>query len=126
MAQERHKEEEENKKEQIAAQEQQEKVENNDVKQKRSTADLAVEHDNVSLRHIAQAAHRGTQAYGMTRMCIGGQGRAGKTSLTDAMMGKSFQQNQSTIGIEETVCSISYTSVGDGAGVLLDICTRSS
>ena len=43
-----------------------------------------------------------------------GEGRAGKTALTNSIIGKPFVETSSTIGINEFTCDIKYASAGAG------------
>ena len=46
---------------------------------------------------------------------IVGEGRAGKTAFSNSIIGKSFEETVSTIGINQLTCDIKYASAGDGA-----------
>ena len=47
-----------------------------------------------------------------------GEGRAGKTALANAVIGKPFEETHSTIGINQLSCDVKYAAVGgaDGGG----------
>jgi len=61
---------------------------------------------------IQAALQQGSKEWGRSRIMIVGEGRAGKTALANSIVGKSFQQTESTIGINQLTCDVSYASRG--------------
>ena len=57
---------------------------------------------------------QGFKKWERSKIMVVGEGRAGKTALTNSIIGKPFVETSSTIGINELTCDIKYASAGAG------------
>ena len=63
---------------------------------------------------IANALQAGGKDWGRSKILIVGEGRAGKTALANSIIGKPFEETESTVGISQLVCDVSYARGGGG------------
>jgi GTPase SAR1 family protein len=63
--------------------------------------------------YLREAINQGKKEWGRSKIMIVGEGRAGKTALANSILGKSYENLNSTVGINEFTCSIGYASVGN-------------
>ena len=52
----------------------------------------------------------GKKAWGRSKIMIVGEGRAGKTALSNSIIGKAFTETDSTVGINGLTCDIKYAT----------------
>jgi GTPase SAR1 family protein len=64
---------------------------------------------------MALALVQGKKEWKRCRIMIVGESFAGKTALVNSIMGKEFTHNESTVGINQMTCDVSYASIGKGA-----------
>ena len=55
---------------------------------------------------------QGFKKWERSKIMVVGEGRAGKTALTNSIIGRPFVETSSTIGINELTCDIKYASAG--------------
>ena len=63
---------------------------------------------------LKDALATGSKEWGRSKIMIVGEGRAGKTALANSIIGKSFKETDSTLGINQFTCSINQISKGKG------------
>ena len=63
-------------------------------------------------RAIEEALKKGSKPWGRSKLMIVGEGGAGKTALTNSIMGKLFVPTESTIGINNLECQIEQAALG--------------
>ena len=69
-----------------------------------------------SLESIHATTKDGFGEFGRGKILVTGPGRNGKTALCRNIIGKPFlKEIQSTIGIEQLSCNVSYATVDDGS-----------
>jgi GTPase SAR1 family protein len=61
---------------------------------------------------MKEALSEGRKEWRRSKIMIVGEGRAGKTALANSILGRAYENLDSTIGINEFTCSIGYASVG--------------
>lgn len=49
---------------------------------------------------VAAALRQGSKQWRRSKLSVVGEGRAGKTALTNAIVGKAFEETSSTVGIK--------------------------
>ncbi len=54
----------------------------------------------------------GKKEWGRSKIMIFGEGRAGKTALANSILGRKYENTESTVGINEFTCNVVYASVG--------------
>lgn len=57
---------------------------------------------------IEHAVMLGTKRWGRSKITIVGEGRAGKTGLANSIMGKTFKETESTVGINDLTLEVKY------------------
>ena len=57
---------------------------------------------------------QGFKKWERSKIMVVGEERAGKTALTNSIIGKPFVETLSTIGINELTCDIKYAIAGAG------------
>jgi septin family protein len=60
---------------------------------------------------MKDALTQGKKEWRRSKIMIVGEGRAGKTALANSILGRSYENLDSTIGINEFTCSIGYMRV---------------
>jgi GTPase SAR1 family protein len=65
-------------------------------------------------KYLKEALAQGKKEWRRSKIMIVGEGRAGKTALANSILGRAYENLDSTIGINEFTCSIGYASVGEG------------
>lgn len=60
---------------------------------------------------LEEAFKMGKKAWGRSKIMIVGEGRAGKTALANSIIGQSFQDTSSTVGINLFTCDISMKTL---------------
>jgi GTPase SAR1 family protein len=78
-----------------------------------ATTTNAVKNDDE--KYMKEALSQGKKEWRRSKIMIVGEGRAGKTALANSILGRAYENLDSTIGINEFTCSIGYASVGGGA-----------
>jgi GTPase SAR1 family protein len=73
------------------------------------------EEGNADEKYMKEALSQGKKEWRRSKIMIVGEGRAGKTALANSILGRAYENLDSTIGINEFTCSIGYASVGGGA-----------
>ena len=63
--------------------------------------------------HVQRALQQGSKPWKRSKFSIVGEGRAGKTAFTNAIIGKSFQDTASTVGINQLTCNIKHIKTND-------------
>jgi GTPase SAR1 family protein len=66
-------------------------------------------------KYMKEALSQGKKEWRRSKIMIVGEGRAGKTALANSILGRAYENLDSTIGINEFTCSIGYASVGGAA-----------
>jgi hypothetical protein len=61
-------------------------------------------------KSIKEALAQGRKEWRRSKIMIVGEGRAGKTALANSILGRAYEDHDSTIGINEFTCSIGYAS----------------
>lgn len=88
--------------------EQIEKKENEQVQNK--LPDLLQTEDEEN--YMKEALLSGKKEWGRSKIMIVGEGRAGKTALANSILGRKYENTESTVGINEFTCNVGYASVG--------------
>jgi GTPase SAR1 family protein len=57
---------------------------------------------------VARALQRGSKEWRRSKLSVVGEGRAGKTALTNAILGRAFRDTESTVGINQLTCDVSH------------------
>jgi heat shock protein 1/8 len=66
-------------------------------------------------KQISEAVDKGKKEWGRSKIMIVGEGRAGKTALSNSILGREYQPTDSTIGINNFTCSIGSARIkGEG------------
>jgi GTPase SAR1 family protein len=65
-------------------------------------------------KSIKEALTQGKKEWRRSKIMIVGEGRAGKTALANSILGRAYEDHDSTIGINEFTCSIGYASSVEG------------
>ena len=65
---------------------------------------------------VKAAALQTMEEWNRSKIMVVGEGRAGKTALVNAILGKQFVETSSTIGIAQLMCDVTLTAVGRGSG----------
>jgi GTPase SAR1 family protein len=65
---------------------------------------------------MKDALIQGKKEWRRSKIMIVGEGRAGKTALANSILGRAYENLDSTIGINEFTCSIGYASIGKEEG----------
>jgi GTPase SAR1 family protein len=65
-------------------------------------------------KYMKEALSEGKKEWRRSKIMIVGEGRAGKTALANSILGRAYENFDSTIGINEFTCSIGYANVGEG------------
>jgi GTPase SAR1 family protein len=55
---------------------------------------------------MKEALKGGTKEWRRSKLSVVGEGRAGKTALTNAIVGRGFQETSSTVGINQLTCDV--------------------
>jgi GTPase SAR1 family protein len=98
------------------------KIANNATVTQSAPSPSAAEETNViSESEIQLALGQGKRAWGRSKIMIVGEGRAGKTALANSLIGKSFEETVSTLGINQLTCDVKVASVGSTAW---DVCSN--
>ena len=63
---------------------------------------------------VERALSYGKKEWKRSKIMIVGEGRAGKTSLTNSIIGRDYVDTESTVGINQLTCDIKYTKTGGG------------
>jgi GTPase SAR1 family protein len=63
---------------------------------------------------LQKVLEKGVKAWNRSKIMILGEGRAGKTALSNSLMGKPFEDTNSTIGINEFTCDVKFGKLGNG------------
>jgi serine/threonine protein kinase len=63
-------------------------------------------------KYMKEALSEGKKEWRRSKIMIVGEGRAGKTALANSILGRAYENLDSTIGINEFTCSIGYANVG--------------
>lgn len=63
-------------------------------------------------KYLKEALAQGKKEWRRSKIMIVGEGRAGKTALANSILGRVYENLDSTIGINEFTCSIGYANVG--------------
>ena len=85
----------------------------------RATSNHAGDADSIaseSRKNIEKALESEGKPWKHCRIMIIGEGRAGKTALSNSIMGRGYEETMSTVGIREEICDVdlSYASIGGG------------
>ena len=64
---------------------------------------------------IQLAISKGVKRWNRSKLCLLGEGRAGKTALANTIIGLDFVQTESTVGINRLTCDVKRLVVGDVA-----------
>jgi GTPase SAR1 family protein len=62
-------------------------------------------------KYLTEALSQGKKEWRRSKIMIVGEGRAGKTALANSILGRVYEDMDSTIGINEFTCSIGYATV---------------
>ena len=62
--------------------------------------------------YMKEALLSGKKEWGRSKIMIVGEGRAGKTALANSILGRKYENTESTVGINEFTCNVGYASVG--------------
>ena len=92
-----------------------EKAEAEKAEASRVAAEKASRNDDMS-GNIALALEMGKKEWGRSKIMIVGEGRAGKSAFANTIIGRSFTDTESTVGINQLTCDIKYASIGSGNG----------
>ena len=65
---------------------------------------------------IAAAIKRGSKEWRRSKLHFVGEGRAGKTAVTNSMIGRAFEQTASTVGINQLTCDVKQVKTGTAEG----------
>ena len=57
---------------------------------------------------------KGSKPWNRSKVMLLGEGRVGKTALSNSMMGKPFQETESTVGLTKLTCDVQKTSANNG------------
>jgi GTPase SAR1 family protein len=57
---------------------------------------------------VTRALQRGSKEWRRSKLSVVGEGRAGKTALTNAILGRAFQDTDSTVGINQLTCDVKH------------------
>jgi GTPase SAR1 family protein len=63
--------------------------------------------------YMKEALKQGKKEWRRSNIMIVGEGRAGKTALANSILGRAYEDMDSTIGINEFTCSIGYAGIGN-------------
>ena len=63
---------------------------------------------------IERFLQNGSKIWRSSKIMIVGEGRAGKTAFSNSIAGKQFTDTESTIGIRQFTCDVTYANVGKG------------
>jgi GTPase SAR1 family protein len=63
--------------------------------------------------YMKEALKQGKKEWRRSKIMIVGEGRAGKTALANSILGRAYEDMDSTIGINEFTCSIGYAGIGN-------------
>lgn len=66
-------------------------------------------------RYLKNALAQGKKEWRRSKIMIVGEGRAGKTALANSILGRPYENLDSTIGINEFTCNVGYANVGNVA-----------
>jgi GTPase SAR1 family protein len=67
---------------------------------------------------LAQALAQGKKEWRRSKLSIVGEGRAGKTALTNSIIGRAFEETASTVGINQLTCDVRQIKAAGGEGGL--------
>jgi GTPase SAR1 family protein len=62
-------------------------------------------------KYLTEALSLGKKEWKRSKIMIVGEGRAGKTAFANSILGRAYEDMDSTIGINEFTCSIGYATV---------------
>lgn len=62
-------------------------------------------------RYLQEALAAGKQEWGRSKIMLVGAGRAGKTALANSILGRAYEDTDSTRGINEFTCSIGHAAI---------------
>ena len=79
-----------------------------------TTVNLTTQASQKNKEQIEQAMKKGRKPWGRSKIMIVGEGRAGKTALSNSIIGKPFEDTESTVGINQLTFDVKYTSLGQG------------
>lgn len=65
---------------------------------------------------IQLALKKGKKEWGRSKIMIVGEGRAGKSAFANTIIGRAFEDTESTVGINQLTCDVKYASIGTGNG----------
>jgi GTPase SAR1 family protein len=63
---------------------------------------------------VARALRRGCKEWRRSKLSVVGEGRAGKTALTNAIIGRTFADADSTLGINQLTCDVKHVKSAHG------------
>ena len=78
--------------------------------------EIAQQQKNDDEKYLQEALSQGKKEWRRSKIMIVGEGRAGKTALANSILGRGYENLDSTIGINEFTVSIGYASVGGQEG----------
>ena len=61
---------------------------------------------------MQQAIARGSMPWNRSKVMLVGEGRVGKTALCNSMMGKPFEETESTVGLTQLTCDVRTVATG--------------
>ena len=76
----------------------------------------ATEKDVLEGEVVSRALAQGSKEWQRSKVMMVGQGRAGKTALSNAMVGRPFRDTESTVGINQLTCDIKHAALSAQGG----------
>jgi hypothetical protein len=64
-------------------------------------------------KYLQNALNQGKKEWRRSKIMIVGEGRAGKTALANSILGRDYENLDSTIGINEFTCSVGFAGIGE-------------